>query len=213
MLDPQMERQFDAAFRQAQSQFMAVASDLKQMSTEAWNEEFAKALGSGTLEAATTGDMKFDQAWEAAATGLESIEAYKDNEEFNWAENYDDEAIQGYFSNSRTIESQEYVFEPNNTFLSSADPFAEGLKIMESGGLLTLAALAFEAAVQKDASHAEAWAQLGRVQAENEKEEPAIAALQQATRLDPQHGDALMVRYSCHDLILLNVILYFFIIF
>lgn len=37
---------------------------------------------------------------------------------------------------------------------------------------------------------AEAWYQLGAVQAENEKESAAISALQEAVRLDPSHLEA-----------------------
>ena len=67
------------------------------------------------------------------------------------------------------------------------------MRLLETGGSLTEAALAFEAAVQLDPRHANAWAMLGKVQAENEKEEPAISALQHALNEDPQHLDALMV--------------------
>jgi cytochrome c-type biogenesis protein CcmH/NrfG len=56
---------------------------------------------------------------------------------------------------------------------------------MEEGGNLSLAALAFEAAVQKDPQHIEAWTMLGSAQAQNEKESPAIRALEQALKLDP----------------------------
>jgi len=63
---------------------------------------------------------------------------------------------------------------------------------MHEGGNLSLAALAFEAAVQKDPSHVEAWVLLGSSQAQNEKETPAIRAMEQALKLDPTNLDALM---------------------
>ena len=63
---------------------------------------------------------------------------------------------------------------------------------MEEGGNLSLAALAFEAAVQKDPQHVEAWVKLGAAQAQNEKESPAIRALEQALKLDPSNLEALM---------------------
>lgn len=88
----------------------------------------------------------------------------------------------------------DYVFESSteNPFTSLADPFAEGQKIMLEGGNLSLAALAFEAAVQKAPDHAAAWTALGSAQAQNEKESPAIRALEQALKLDPSNLDALM---------------------
>ncbi|KAL8987841.1 MAG: hypothetical protein Q9169_008645 [Polycauliona sp. 2 TL-2023] len=63
---------------------------------------------------------------------------------------------------------------------------------MSEGGNLSLAALAFEAAVQKDHSHLDAWVALGQAQAQNEKETPAIRALEQALTLDPNNLPALM---------------------
>ena len=63
---------------------------------------------------------------------------------------------------------------------------------MEEGGNLSVAALAFEAAVQKDPNHVDAWTRLGAAQAQNEKEIPAIRALEQASRLDPSNLEALM---------------------
>ncbi|MCJ1370166.1 Peroxisomal membrane signal receptor PTS1 [Loxospora ochrophaea] len=86
----------------------------------------------------------------------------------------------------------EYIFEDDNIFQSLNDPFDEGLKIMNEAGNLSLAALAFEAAVQKDPMHVQAWCMLGSAQAQNEKESPAIRALEQALKLDSSNLDALM---------------------
>lgn len=86
----------------------------------------------------------------------------------------------------------DYLFEQNNLFQDITNPFEEGVKIMEEGGNLSLAALAFEAAVQKDPQHIAAWVKLGESQAQNEKETPAIRALEQALKLDPSNLEALM---------------------
>lgn len=86
----------------------------------------------------------------------------------------------------------EYMFEEDNAFRSLKDPFTEGMRMMSKGKNLSLAALAFEAAVQKDAGHVEAWIMLGNAQAQNEKETPAIRALEQALKLDPSNSSALM---------------------
>ncbi|KAI9884419.1 MAG: hypothetical protein M1823_003801 [Watsoniomyces obsoletus] len=86
----------------------------------------------------------------------------------------------------------EYIFEEDNPFQDMADPFAEGMRIMEEGGNLSLAALAFEAVVRKDPEHVQAWTMLGNAQAQNEKESPAIRALERALRLDPTNLSALM---------------------
>lgn len=86
----------------------------------------------------------------------------------------------------------EYQFEENNKFMDQPDPFAIGVHIMESGGNLSEAALAFEAAVQKNPAHAEAWSRLGAVQAQNEKEDSAVRALERCIDLDPTDLTALM---------------------
>ncbi|KAI5286667.1 Peroxisomal membrane signal receptor PTS1 [Ascosphaera aggregata] len=85
-----------------------------------------------------------------------------------------------------------YIFEEENAFKHVSNPFEEGLKIMKENGNLSLAALAFEAAVQKDANHVEAWVMLGSAQAQNEKETPAIRAMEHALEIDPDNLDALM---------------------
>lgn len=85
-----------------------------------------------------------------------------------------------------------YIFEDDNPFSATKDPFDEGIGIMNEGGNLSLAALAFEAAVQRDPQHVQAWCQLGSAQAQNEKESPAIRALEQAIKLDPNNLSALM---------------------
>jgi len=86
----------------------------------------------------------------------------------------------------------DYIFEEDNAFRAVNNPFEEGMKIMREGGNLSLAALAFEAAVQKDPKHVQAWTMLGSAQAQNEKETAAIRALEQALKLDPNNLDALM---------------------
>ncbi|XPS70341.1 Peroxisomal membrane signal receptor PTS1 [Ascochyta lentis] len=86
----------------------------------------------------------------------------------------------------------DYLFEQENLFKNVTNPFEEGVKIMEDGGNLSLAALAFEAAVQKDPNHIAAWVKLGESQAQNEKETPAIRALEHALKQDPSNLEALM---------------------
>jgi peroxin-5 len=106
-------------------------------------------------------------------------------------------SIQSPSQQQKQMDFKEYQFESDNRHKDQPDPFAEGMRLLEAGGSLTEAALAFEAAVQLDPRHANAWAMLGKVQAENEKEEPAISALQHAIRENPQHLDALMVCFIC----------------
>ncbi|KAF2151369.1 TPR-like protein [Myriangium duriaei CBS 260.36] len=86
----------------------------------------------------------------------------------------------------------DYLFEKDNFFKSIPNAFEEGMRIMTEGGNLSLAALAFEAAVQNDDQHVDAWVALGQAQAQNEKETPAIRALERAVKIDPSNLPALM---------------------
>lgn len=96
------------------------------------------------------------------------------------------------FLDMRDPQFGNYLFEENNLFSTAADPYTQGLKILREGGNLSLASLAFEAAVKRDPNFVAAWAHLGSTQAQNEKETAAIRALEQTLKLDPQNLPALM---------------------
>ena len=144
----------------------------------------------------------FESVWRGIQAETEAARSMAADEQFgmhmgdevpintfdNW-DNFDSVFHDGF----RDPQLGNYLFEEDNPFATtSKDPFNEGLKIMNEGGNLSLAALAFEAAVQKDPQHVQAWCQLGSAQAQNEKESPAIRALEQALKLDPSNLPALM---------------------
>jgi peroxin-5 len=91
----------------------------------------------------------------------------------------------------------DYKFEDkaNNQFLDlpqDQDPYEIGLQLMENGAKLSEAALAFEAAIQKDQNHVNAWLKLGEVQTQNEKEIAGVSALEKCLELHPENSQALM---------------------
>ncbi|KAL8736529.1 MAG: hypothetical protein Q9181_002400 [Wetmoreana brouardii] len=102
------------------------------------------------------------------------------------------DSFDGIHDHFRDPQLGDYLFEDSNIFSNAKDPYSEGTRIMQEGGNLSLAALAFEAAVQRDPQHLNAWVALGNAQAQNEKETPAIRALEQALKLDPNNLPALM---------------------
>jgi peroxin-5 len=120
------------------------------------------------------------------------------NEDFTAWDNFDSSL--GLNTHSNPLERDphlgDYMFESQNPFLenpnASASAFDQGVQILKEHGNLSLAALAFEAAVQQNPNHIEAWTLLGSAQAQNEKESPAIRALERALTLDPNNLDALM---------------------
>ena len=91
----------------------------------------------------------------------------------------------------------DYKFEDakNNQFFdlpADQDPYQIGIQLMENGAKLSEAALAFEAAIQKDQNHVDAWLKLGEVQTQNEKEIAGITALEKCLELHPENSEALM---------------------
>ncbi len=88
-------------------------------------------------------------------------------------------------------ESNEYPFDENNPYLFHEHPFDEGVSLL-AAGVLSEAALAFEAACQQAPESLEAWQFLGTTQAENEKDGHAIVALNKARALCPTHPQVLL---------------------
>jgi len=85
-----------------------------------------------------------------------------------------------------------YPFQTENPFREIANPFEEGMRIIEADGNLSVAALAFEAACEADSGHFDAWKMLGSVLSEVEREDTAIEALNEALKLSPTNLDIIM---------------------
>ncbi|KAJ3329469.1 Peroxisomal membrane signal receptor PTS1 [Blyttiomyces sp. JEL0837] len=166
---------------------IAGPNDVEAM-MESWKQEFEKTGELKSLDGDGNEWMeKFQDVWKGMS---DKEEAFKE-----WQSEYEDYLPSGNSivdPDPVTAPLAEYKFEADNPFLSHADPLGEGLKIMREGGSLSQAALAFEAAVQRDPQNSDAWMHLGHAQAENEKENPAIAALQRSVQENPKNLPALL---------------------
>ncbi|KAK7923966.1 Peroxisomal targeting signal receptor [Apiospora marii] len=189
--DNQWEEQFaqialeDQRVREEEEQNKGIEAELNQMDER-------------ILESETNEFGDFESIWKGIQA--EKAQAKEDLDEDEWVSKFNEEDWQRNFANgwgdsSRLVgdpQIESYLFEEDNLFKDMSNPFDEGMRIIDEGGNLSLAALAFEAAAQKDPSHVEAWVQLGTAQAQNEKETAAIRALEQAKRIDPSNLAALM---------------------
>ncbi|KAK0632892.1 hypothetical protein B0T14DRAFT_491164 [Immersiella caudata] len=144
-----------------------------------------------------TGYGDLESIWrgiQAEQEAMRDLDAEEDFAKFD-SSNYNDNLNEWGLTNGRIGADpviHDYLFEEENLFQDQPNPFEEGVRIMSEGGNLSLAALAFEAAVQKNPEHTDAWVYLGSAQAQNEKEEAAIRAFEHAMKLDPNNLPALL---------------------
>lgn len=171
-----------------------------------WDEEFQEILKTpGTIlqeNVSSLDGVDLDWAAQFSNTWKNGSASTSSNEEDNWYSDFDQflenrgPALASPDVDPDPISGplQPYTFETENPYLSHPNPMEEGLALLNTGGSLSSAALAFEAVVQRDRNSSEAWMRLGMVQAENEKEHPAIAALQRSVKENNLNEKALMVK-------------------
>ncbi|GFO22009.1 retinal rod rhodopsin-sensitive cgmp 3',5'-cyclic phosphodiesterase subunit delta-like [Plakobranchus ocellatus] len=152
------------------SQQAGAAASSHQTLTDKWAEEFREFSTAAQ-------DQTDTQFWDNLQKQWEDV---KDEDGHPWLAEYD---------SSKAF--KDYEFDKENPLLDHDNAFEEGKKRLAAGEIPN-AVLLFEAAVQKDPDHAEAWQYLGTTQADNEQEVAAIAALRKCLDLDPSNLTAWM---------------------
>ena len=192
------EAEFQNALKATAEDFNALSVDGLKGTSQDWSQEFVNIQKSLDMQSGiqqeTAGE---EQEWMDKFNAIWKGQEDRENRD-QWAQEF-----QNKYSEDLPIDVTQldptkaplvdYLFEDENPFLVHPDPLSEGLRILREHGPLSDAALAFEAAAQKDPHSSEAWMHLGITQAENEKELPAIAALQRSVHEDSSNIQALMV--------------------
>ncbi|KAG6007291.1 hypothetical protein E4U54_000037 [Claviceps lovelessii] len=189
--DEDWESRFNALLLQDEQQ---AKEEEEANAAERELNEMDKAIQSETNEFGDFESLwKGIQAETAAARSAVNDESLFDEFDAEWSnENMPGEFSMGDWGRFGVPIVEKYLFEEDNFFTNEKNAFDEGVRVMKEGGNLSLAALAFEAAVQQNPEHVEAWVYLGKAQAQNEKETAAIRAMEQALKLDPNNLEALM---------------------
>lgn len=174
------DQEWEAQFAQlAQSDQKGQAASAERQS-ETLHDGDLESLWKGILS--EKGDLKTDPQVKVDLSDLDSPD---------WTD-FDTPSFDNLRAFNQEAEMGQYQFEEENPFAQHSNAYEAGLEILRTRGNLTLAALAFEAAVQADEKHAEAWMHLGQTQASNEMESQAIRALERAIAQDPESSPALM---------------------
>jgi peroxin-5 len=170
---------------QWESQFQEIDEQLTKQQGKQAEEQTVEEAQAKEAEPEIVIDDKyqanFDEVWDA-------IHQHDDDfigQEPSWEKDF------ATYAQNR-VNFGQYNFEQTNQFRHAPNAYEIGLTLMENGAKLSEAALAFEAAVQENPEHIDAWLKLGEVQTQNEKEIAGLTALEKCLSLDPKNLNALM---------------------
>mmetsp|Transcript_12240 Transcript_12240/g.19777 ORF Transcript_12240/g.19777 Transcript_12240/m.19777 type:complete len:610 (-) Transcript_12240:40-1869(-) len=141
-----------------------------QDTTDGKEVDFAQVYQDALEEATGSMPPGLMEAWQAHGSAMDQV----------WSE-----------TQTSNLADRPYEMMSDNKFTSEDNPYERGLELFKAGEISD-AILAFEAAVTKDTSHADAWRMLGVAHQENDQDPKAIACLERAVDNDAYHLDALL---------------------
>eukprot|EP00668_Euglena_longa_P011634 GGOE01014044.1.p1 GENE.GGOE01014044.1~~GGOE01014044.1.p1 ORF type:complete len:607 (-),score=200.26 GGOE01014044.1:116-1693(-) len=181
---------------------------IERQADGSWPEELQKEIDE---QQAFGGEPEQRNWFDHFAAMDEMVDGERPEAEFgdfggvDWAESFqkamqhlqqgDGASAQDWLEEFRQQNQSRYQPQPNNMYEHRAQPFEEGLALLQAGNLPE-AILCFEAAVKQDPSHTLAWQYLGTTHAENEQDPQAILAFQECLRLQPDNLTALLASAS-----------------
>ena len=172
----------DAAWRSAAAGNAPPTGGVEEVFAQAWKDSMAGK------------QVDFDQVWSNAMNRSQDLNADAMSKVWNeQAAASGPQLLDKAWSETQTAGPADthYDFVEKNEFRDASDAFERGMAFFNEGQLPE-AVLAFEAAVQQDNSHAEAWRMLGVAHQENDEDRKAITCLERAVEQDAYHLPALL---------------------
>ena len=154
----------------------------------AWAEEYANAHGAQRQSNVDDWAEEFKRVPNEWAAEFEDLQ--RQNPE--WMENVWDEVQNGSLAARGA-----YRFTDPNPYLGR-HALQETTTQLAKDGVLSEAVLAAEAWVRENPQNSDAWYQLGRIQAENDDDQQAIAAMSKAHEVNPQNPEVLLALAVSH---------------
>lgn len=181
-LESNAEESWDRHFKDLEEEVLNISEEMNADKKEESKEKVDTETDSKNLEQYQNA---FQEVWDSINQDAEDILPESLMGKEAWENEHQ------HFFNERMDDTKEYSFDKENDYLNNPNAYDIGCILMENGAKLSEAALSFEAAVQENPNHVDAWLKLGVVQIQNEKEINGISALEKCLELDPQNLEAM----------------------
>ena len=186
MMQPQQHMVAPAQQEQQDAQEAPAAQDQDSGTSK---EQEASDRASDPLQSEAYRRMQ--EAWDSVQRGEGPIDSL-------WNEMM---AMNGLDSQGSAGSRSRYQFNTENKFISpdtkAQETFEEGVRLFKAGRIND-AVLAFEAVVQLEEEHAEAWRMLGQCHADHDEDQKAIVCLEKSAECDAYNLPTLLALGVCY---------------